>query len=108
LLGLATPCQAEAPGKLDMESAELAAELIGAPVLAGSGEQVGEVADLSFDDEGQPLAIRVKTAAHLGLGVRRVQIPKGAFIALRGAIVLQIPAEALGALTEVTEPDDEK
>src|SRR5437667_11462519 len=92
LMSFAPLARAEDPGKVDMEVAELAAELIGAPVLARDGEQVGNVADLSFDDEGQPLALRIKTSLHLGIGTRTIQVPKGTFIVLRGTVVLEIPA----------------
>jgi hypothetical protein len=106
LSNAASPARAEAPGKVD--EAELAAELIGAPVLARDGEQVGIIADMSFDHEGQPLALRMRASRHLGLGTRTIQVPKGAFITLRGAIVLQLPAEAVRSLSELSEPEHEK
>jgi hypothetical protein len=34
------------PGKVDLEAAEMVAELIGAPVLAKDGTEVGQVADI--------------------------------------------------------------
>jgi sporulation protein YlmC with PRC-barrel domain len=103
-----SPARAEVRGKASLQTAELAAEFIGAPVLARDGEQVGTVADLSFDEEGNPLALRMKTSRHLGLGTRTIQVPKGAFITLRGAVVLQLPAEAVQSLTEVSDPEHEK
>jgi hypothetical protein len=105
LLSSVALARAEAVGEGDVPEAELAAELIGAPVLARDGEEVGTVADLSFDDDGQPLALRSR---HLGLAPRTIQVPKGAFITLRGAIVLQLPVEAVRSLSEVSDPEHEK
>jgi sporulation protein YlmC with PRC-barrel domain len=104
LLGFAWPACAEAPGGPNAENAEMAAELIGAPVFARDGEQVGEVADISFDEEGLPRALRMKTSAHLGLGTRLVEVSKNTFITLRGAVSLEITADEVEALTEVLEP----
>jgi hypothetical protein len=50
LPGRWVPAQAQTPGKIDLEAAEMAAEFIGAPVFARDGAQVGEVADIAFDD----------------------------------------------------------
>jgi len=52
--------QAQDPGKIDLEASELAAELVGAPVSDPRGTQIGEVADVSFDDDGQPDRLRVR------------------------------------------------
>ena len=68
------------PGKVDLEAAEMAAELIGAPVFANDGEAVGVVADISFDDELQPNRLRMTTEKQLGLGARTIEVPKGTFM----------------------------
>jgi hypothetical protein len=88
------------PGKVDLEAAEMAAELIGAPVFAKGGEEVGVVADISFDDELQPRHLRMTTGKFLGLGARTVQVPKGAFMPVRGAVFLDVPAKDVPALVE--------
>ena len=92
--------RAEAPGKIDLEAAEIIAELTGAPVLASDGTGVGEVADITFDEAAQPATLRIRTAAHLGLGTRIVEIPRHAFLAVRGAVVLDLPVEAVQALPD--------
>ena len=69
MLSVAPLAHAE-PGKIDIEAAEMAAELIGAPVFSKDGTEVGEVADISFDDELQPDKLRMTTGAMLGLGTR--------------------------------------
>jgi sporulation protein YlmC with PRC-barrel domain len=99
--------RAESAGKLDTEAAEMAAELIGAPVFAKDGAEVGEVGDIFFDEEGEPRRLRVKAAAYLGLGTRKIDVPKGAFILVRGAVVLEMPAHAVHALPELGERSDE-
>jgi len=50
------------------------------------------VADVAFDEEGQPERLRMTTDAKLGLGARTLEIPQGAFMVLRGAVVLDLPA----------------
>jgi sporulation protein YlmC with PRC-barrel domain len=96
------------PGKVDLEAAEMVAELIGAPVLAKDGTEVGQVADISFDDELQPHRLRMTTDAVLGLGVRTLEIPKGTFMPVRGAVILNVPAEAISAFAELAEPAQKK
>jgi sporulation protein YlmC with PRC-barrel domain len=93
----------EEPGKIDLEAAEIVAELIGGPVLAIDGTEVGRVADVSLDEDGQPARLRITTAARLGLGARVVEVPPGAFTAMRGAVVLDMPADAVGLLPDLSE-----
>jgi hypothetical protein len=88
-------CQADAPGKIDLEAAEMLAELIGAPVFAAGGAEVGHVADICFDAHGRPEKLRMTTEAALGFGIRTVAVPEGTFIVLRGAVALDLPPEAI-------------
>ena len=110
VLAVAAPvvANAEEPSKVDIEAAEMVAALIGAPVFAKDGAEVGRVADIAFDGELQPKALRMITAAHMGLGTRTLIIPKGSFIALDGAIVLDVPAEAVSAFADLAEPSDKE
>ena len=108
VVSFASICQAQAPGKVDLEATEIAAELMGAPVFGADGAQVGEVADISFDEEGQARRLKIKTGAVLGFGDRTLEIPRGAFTVLRGAVVLDLPAEAVEALPQPAEIEDEK
>jgi len=103
-MSVPTTTRAEAPGKIDMEAAEMTANLIGAPVFSTDGSAVGEVADIFFNEENEPTGLKMKAAAHLGLGTRIINVPKGAFIVLRGAVVLEMPAGAVPALPELSEP----
>jgi len=105
---LGTAAHAESPRKAHLETGDVAAELIGAPVFAVDGTEVGEVADIAFDDEGSPLRLRMTTSGVLGLGTRTVEIPPGAFLTLRGAPVVEFSAEAVRTLPPLTELDDEK
>jgi hypothetical protein len=72
--------QDQEPGKLDLEASELAAEIIGAPVSDPRGAEIGEVADVSFDEDGQPDRLRVRISALLGFGERTVEVPRGAYM----------------------------
>ena len=102
---LAPPAQAQEPGKVDLEAAEALIELLGAPVYTGDGLAIGRIADIAFDDEGQPTRLRVKTEVMLGIGTRTIEITKGGFIVLRGAAVLDLPAEALASIPEVADEE---
>jgi sporulation protein YlmC with PRC-barrel domain len=97
---LAPVAHAQMPGKLDLEAVEAMTELLGAPVFASDGTEVGEVADLLVDEEGQISRLRMKTGALLGIGARTIESPAGAFIVLRGALVLELPADSVEALPE--------
>jgi sporulation protein YlmC with PRC-barrel domain len=90
--------QVPMPGSIALAEAEIAAELIGAPVFAADGPQVGEVADVETDEDGQPIRIRMTAGAILGLGARTVELPPKSFTVLRGAVVIDLPAEVVQAL----------
>jgi sporulation protein YlmC with PRC-barrel domain len=102
------PLASAEPGRGDPEAAEMAADLMGAPVFSNDGIEVGKVADIVFDEKLQPQRLRITTAAILGLGTRTLGVPSDAFIALRGAVALRVPAEAVSAFPVVTEPSREK
>ena len=105
-LGLAVPCQST--GAVDAEAAEIRAEVLGAPVYASDGPEVGTVADIDFNDEGEPQRLRMTVAASLGLGARTIEVPASAFIVLRGAVVLDMPAQAVESLPELTGRDGDE
>src|SRR6476660_1497175 len=98
LMGAAPIAHAEDPGKVDLEALEMVSELIGAPVFSKDGTEVGQVADIAFDDKLQPQRLRMTTGRHLGLGARTIEIPKGSFMPVRGAVILDVPAEAVFVL----------
>ena len=50
----------------------------------------------------------MKGAANLGLGERTIEVAKGTFILLRGAAVLELPAEAVEALPEINDDTGEE
>jgi hypothetical protein len=108
VLSVASICLAQPPEKVDLEAAAIVAELVGAPVLAADGREIGQVSDVSIDREGRPERIRMTTGAILGFGLRTIELPQGAFTVLRGAVVLDLPAEAVQTLPELAERDDDK
>jgi sporulation protein YlmC with PRC-barrel domain len=88
-----------APGPAQaLTRAEIIEDLIGAPVFASDGIEVGTVLDVSTDTNDEIDAISMSTARVLGFGERIVDVPNGAFMVLRGAIVLDIPAESVEGL----------
>ena len=105
LITVPASLRAQSPGRVQLEAAELAAELMGGPVFSADGIEVGELVDLSMTDGGRVNRIRITTAATLGFGSRVVEIPDGAFMILRGAVVVDFPAEAIEALPNAL-PDD--
>jgi len=108
LMGAGPAARAEDPGKVDLEALEMVSELIGAPVFSKDGTEVGQVADIAFDDKLQPQRLRMTTGRHLGLGTRTLEIPKGSFMPVRGAVILDVPAEAVAAFAELAPPSADK
>ena len=75
-----------------------AEELIGASVYSAEGTEVGTVAAVTVGQDGHINEIRFTTSSRLGLGERTVTVRQDSFIALRGAIVLDMSAEEVDAL----------
>jgi|SRR5215468_4596423 len=106
LLGAGPACRAQSA---DAESpAAIHTEMLGAPVFAADGVLIGQVADISYDEDDQPHRIRMTGASVLGLGARMLEIPAGLFTVLRGAVVVDLPAEAVQALPELIEQEPER
>ena len=99
--------QAQDPGKIELEASQ-AAKIIGAPVFDPRGTEIGEVADVSFDDNGRPDRLRVRISAPLGFGQRTVEVSRGAYMLLRGRVLLELSADDLRALPDVGDEIDEK
>ena len=100
--------QDQDPGKVDLEASELAAEIIGAPVSDPMGTEIGEVTDVSFDENGQPDRLRVRISAPLGFGERTVEVSRDTYMLLRGRVVLELSADDLRSLPDVVDEIDEK
>ena len=105
---LATTAWGQDAGKIDLEAADLAAELVGRPVFAVDGPEVGTVVDLQLDESGLPQKLRMTTAHQLGLGQRTLEVPSDAFITLRGAVVLDVPADEVAFLPEAQDTEEER
>jgi ribosomal 30S subunit maturation factor RimM len=84
LFGLLVAPRAEAQATPD----SFALELIGARVFAADGADVGEVSAVTIGPDGQVAEVRMTTDRALGFGERVVVLPRGTFMALRGAVVL--------------------
>ena len=85
---------------------ETAASLIGAPVFSADGRRIGDVADVATNDAGEPERIRFATGNTLGIGARTLELPQDSFSVLRGAVVVNLPAEALPDLAHSTDRDE--
>lgn len=110
-LPVAMPVQAQTPPAPNAQPApqagedrdqatpeNVAAELIGASVFATDGTEVGEVGAVTLSADGQISELHVAVASSLGLGPRMVVLQHGTFVALRGAVVVEMTPEELGAL----------
>jgi hypothetical protein len=86
---------------LSPEAADMTAELIGAPVFAVDGSEVGQVHDVAFDDELRPARLRMTTKPVLGSDIRIIDLPNGSFTVLRGAVLVHLPQAAVRAWSEV-------
>lgn len=101
-------CAAE-PGKIDLETAELTTDLVGAPVFAADGKEIGRVVgvvDAANGTQGLPSSLQVETDANLGFGTRTVVVSDRLFTALQGAVVIDLPADAVRSLPETTHADE--
>jgi sporulation protein YlmC with PRC-barrel domain len=83
-----------------MTQEDVVRELIGAPVYSTDGQEVGTVADIALDEDKLFSALLMKTSRSLGFGERTVRVPGSAFIALRGSVVLDLPAQSMDVLVE--------
>jgi sporulation protein YlmC with PRC-barrel domain len=116
-LGASPVCQAQAPGEAagqaagkveDHDAAGIHTEMLGAPVYAADGVLIGQVNDIAYDEEDQPKRIRMTSASVLGIGTRTLEIPAGLFTVVRGAVVVDLPAEAVQTLPELVEQEEER
>ena len=71
-------------------------------------EQIGQVADISFDEDGQPYRLRVRVSAHLGFGERTVELSRDTFILLQGHVVAELSSDELRALPAVGDDIEER
>jgi len=106
MLAISPVCQAQAPEEQD--PTPLHTEMLGAPVYASDGVLIGQVADISYDEEEQPNRIRMTSGVVLGIGQRTFEIPAGLFTILRGAVVIDLPAEAVQTLPEMVDQEVER
>jgi sporulation protein YlmC with PRC-barrel domain len=106
-LGAGLPSRAQEP-PADGEAHALYTDLIGAPVFAADGTQIGKVTDVAVDQDGQPGKIKMTSDARLGLGSRTLEIPARVFTVLRGAVVVDLPSEAVHALPELSEQENDR
>ena len=67
-----------------------------------------KVSDISYDEDDQPTRVRMTSDQVLGLGARTLEIPAGFFSVLRGAVVVDLPVEAVQTLPELAEQDVER
>jgi len=77
---------------------EPGAELIGGSAFAKEGTEVGEVSAVTVGGDGQIKEVRVTATLPLGLGERTVVVERGSFIALRGAVILELSTQEFEAL----------
>jgi hypothetical protein len=89
-----TPWAQEMPGTQDAP----AAALIGVGAFSIEGAEVGKVSAVSVGRDGRISEIRITTAARLGLGERTVAVKQDDFIALTGAVVVDLFADEVDAL----------
>jgi hypothetical protein len=109
ILGFGAIAQAQTPGEdQDQDTQAIHTEILGAPVFAADGVLIGHVGDISYDEEDQPKRLRMTSASTLGLGSRMLDVPAGLFTVLRGAVVVDLPAEAVQTLPELVEQEEER
>ena len=85
---------------LALTQEQIVRELVGAPVYSTDGQEVGTVENIDLGEDKEFEMLVMKTDRTLGFGERTVEVPGSAFIALRGAVVLDLPAASMDALIE--------
>jgi hypothetical protein len=106
LLAAGSAGRAEMPSKVALATAEIVAALVGAPVFAADGTQLGKVAEIKVNEAGEPTSIRFDVPRHLGLGARTLEI-RHSFVVLTGAVALALPADAVWVLPELIQRHDD-
>ena len=100
LVAAASVAVAQSPGP--PPRAPQAQELIGGLVLSAEGAQVGEISAVTVGANGDITEIRMSMDSPLGLGQRIVVIPRGSYVVMRGAVVLDLSAAEVDALPSVS------
>lgn len=100
VLALGSVCHAQSRPLPDFGaiSEDGVGSMVGAPVFAADGVEIGEVAEVVTDSDGQATGLRITTAMHLGIGRRTLILSPDTFTLLRGAAVLDLPSAALASL----------
>ena len=99
VLGTSSAASAQPPTLEDSD----AAELIGRAVQSTEGIEVGKVASVTMNSEGEVTEIRITVERWLGMGEKTVILPRDSYIALRGTIVVKLPLEDIRQLSSVEE-----
>ena len=97
--------QAQSPGKIELEAASV---LIGAPVIAADGDEIGQVFNLVLDDDGQPRTLLLSTGALIGFGARTVEVPRGAFRIDGRRVILRLTADEVARMPGRLEQSNER
>lgn len=74
------------------------AGLIGVSVFSSEGVEVGTVSAVTVAPDGRIGEIRFTTSVRLGLGGRTVAVQPDSFIALTGAVVLELSTDEVSSL----------
>jgi sporulation protein YlmC with PRC-barrel domain len=77
---------------------QITREIMGAPVYVSDGHEVGQVVDVSMSGDGEVDTVRIRTGTFLGFGEQVLTLSRGNFTVLRGAVILDLPAEAMETL----------
>lgn len=89
---LATACALSMSAAAEDGLSQNVGDLVGAPVFAADGQEIGEVAAIAAAGDGTINEIRVTTDSPLGIGARTVVLPPKRYITLQGAIVVDFTA----------------
>jgi sporulation protein YlmC with PRC-barrel domain len=104
-----------AQGYTAVDSDNLASELIDQPVYSSAGddaEEIGNVTDLVFDEQGSIAAVVIGVGGFLGIGEKSVAVPYDALQFVIAADnterwVVETTAEALNGAPEFVWEEDE-
>jgi len=97
--------QAQSPGKIELEAASV---LIGAPVIAVDGDEIGQVFNFVLDDDGHLRTLLLSTGALIGFGARTVEVPRGAFRIDGRRVTLRLTADEVARMPGRLEQSNDR
>jgi sporulation protein YlmC with PRC-barrel domain len=77
-----------------------ARDLVGKDVFSANGEDVGEVADVLVNDQGEPEAVVIAHGGWLGLGEKKIAVDWSSVTVAKDGVAIDLPSQQLSQIPE--------